>query len=87
MICIICGKPIAEMEEPAVIKHLALELPFGQRDRSGHDIVNQLAHVDCVHTILEGVYHAGKEAAKMRETARERAAIQNAQNAEPYSDR
>ena len=75
------------MEEPAVIKHLALELPFGQRDRSGHDIVNQLAHVDCVHTILEGVYHAGKEDAKMRETARERADIENAQNAEPYGDR
>ena len=75
------------MEEPAVIQHLALELPFGQRDKSGHDIVNQLAHVDCVHVILEGVYHAGKEAARMRETARERASIQNAQNAELYGDK
>ena len=74
------------MEEPAVIRHLALELPFGQRDKSGHDIVNQLAHVDCVHTILEGAYSAGKEAARMRQNARERAAIQNAQNAEPYGN-
>ena len=73
MICVFCSKHIPEAEEPTVIKHMAIAIPFGPAKITGLDITDTLICGECSDALLKGLKDTRVEAASIRGKMRERA--------------
>jgi hypothetical protein len=71
MICTFCSRSLDDLEEPVLVKHLALGSPLGPKETTGIDIVNVLICGTCADHILSGLQKSRSESSKARAAERE----------------
>lgn len=71
MICAFCSRSLDDLEEPTMVKHLALGSPLGPKETKGIDIVNVLICGTCSDNILAGLQKSRLESSKSRTAERE----------------